>query len=41
VSGAGKAWAVARGMMLLGRSQFARSTSKLDKTYLTELGFKS
>jgi hypothetical protein len=40
-SGAGRAWAVTRGMMLLGRSQFARSKSKLDKTYLEELGFKA
>ena len=41
VSRPGKAWAITRGMMLLGRSQFARSTSKLDKTYLEELGFRS
>jgi hypothetical protein len=41
VSTPGRAWAVTRGMMLLGRSQFARSTSKLDKSYLEELGFKA
>ncbi|WP_394848155.1 ferritin-like domain-containing protein [Pendulispora brunnea] len=32
-------WAMLFGIALFLRSQFARSTSKLDKNYLTELGF--
>jgi hypothetical protein len=38
-SGARRARAVALGLLLYGRSRFARSRSRLDKTYLTELGF--
>jgi len=33
-------WAMAFGAGLFLRSQFARSHSKLDKTYLSELGFE-
>jgi hypothetical protein len=38
-SAAARARAVALGLALYARSRFARSRSKLDKTYLTELGF--
>jgi len=34
-----RAWAVAQGLGLLARSQFARSRSRLDHTYLEQLGF--
>ena len=34
-----RAWAMAFGVALFLRSQIARSTSKLDKNYLSELGF--
>lgn len=34
-----RAGAISQGVLLLLRSQFARSTSKLDKRYITELGF--
>jgi hypothetical protein len=37
---AARALAVAAGLRLLARSQVARSTSKLDKRYLEELGFR-
>ncbi len=37
----GRAWAVSSGVALFARSQFARSTSKLEKIYLKELGFPS
>jgi len=33
-------WAMAWGVTLFGRSQLARSTSKLEKIYLSELGFQ-
>ncbi|MFT3926244.1 MAG: ferritin-like domain-containing protein [Myxococcales bacterium] len=39
-SGMRRAWAVTRGLALLARSQFARSRSRLDHTYLQQLGFK-
>ncbi len=38
-SAARRAVAVARGLSLLARSQFSRSKSRLDHTYLRELGF--
>jgi hypothetical protein len=34
-----RAFAMARGALLLARSQFARSRSKLDRRYIEELGF--
>lgn len=34
-----RAWAVASGLALLTRSQFSRSRSRLDHTYLEQLGF--
>ena len=34
-----RAWAMLFGVLLFVRSQFARSTSRLEKVYLTELGF--
>ncbi|MDB4988543.1 MAG: hypothetical protein JWN04_3721 [Myxococcaceae bacterium] len=37
---AARALAVASGLALLARSQLSRSTSKLDKRYLEELGFR-
>jgi hypothetical protein len=37
----GRALAMARGALLLARSQFARSKSKLDRRYIEELGFPS
>jgi len=37
---AARSLAIAAGLALLGRSQFARSRSKLDKRYLEELGFR-
>jgi hypothetical protein len=39
-SGLARAWAMLLGLGLLARSQLARSTSKLDKSYLRELGFE-
>jgi hypothetical protein len=39
-SGPARALAIAAGIGLLLRSQLARSTSKLDKRYLEELGFR-
>jgi|SRR5579883_108355 len=36
----GRLWAMARGLLLLARSRFARSRSTLPKTYLAELGFR-
>jgi hypothetical protein len=37
---AARALAVGAGLALLTRSQFARSRSRLDKTYLEQLGFR-
>jgi hypothetical protein len=34
-------WAMFTGLLLLLRSQVARSTSTLEKTYLQELGFQA
>jgi hypothetical protein len=34
-------WAMFTGLLLLLRSQLARSTSTLEKTYLQELGFQA
>lgn len=36
----GRLWAIGAGLALFVRSQFARSRSRLEKTYLTELGFR-
>lgn len=38
-SATARASAIAAGLLLYGRSRFARSRSRLDKTYLKELGF--
>lgn len=35
-----RAWSIGYGVALFARSQFARSRSKLEKTYLQELGFR-
>jgi hypothetical protein len=40
-SAASRASAIVAGLLLYGRSRFARSRSRLDKTYLKELGFAS
>ena len=37
----GRIWAMSWGGGLYIRSQFSRSRSKLDKRYLTELGFSA
>lgn len=36
-----RSYAIGRGLLLLTRSQFARSRSQLDKRYLEELGFEN
>jgi hypothetical protein len=40
-SAAARASAIGAGLLLYGRSRFARSRSRIDKTYLKELGFAS